>query len=214
MKKAKKTPKFTAKFIKASAHADRANANWETAQARLGHLTDAGSKATLKTVKDAHISAAAGAAAIGLQTWPEMNEAFAEANGTARSFTLSASDAWHRVREAERDLEKRGVPQKDRAGCEIWEQSGGPDASAYKYSGVGTRFGFRRDASGGWELIRVERISVSPRQKGRVWLRLTVPARDAMIRHALQGTETISLGGYAHLSDAEKARVEFPGGIA
>lgn len=212
--KAKKAPKFTAKFIKAYAHADRANANWETAQARLGHLTDAGSQATLKTVKEAHISAAAGAAAIGLRTWPEMNEAFAEANGTARSFTLSAHDAWHRVREAERDLERRGVPQRDREGCEVWEQSAGPTANAYKYAAAGTRFGFRRDATGGWELIRVERISVSPKQRGRVWLRLTVPARDAMIRHALQGTEVISLSDLAHLSDAERARVEFPGGIA
>lgn len=210
----KKAPKFTARFLKAYETANRANANWETAQARLGHLTDAGSKATLKTVKEAHISAAAKAAAIGLRTWPEMNEAFSEVNGTARSFTLSSHDALHRVREAERDLERRGVPQRDRDGCEVWEASGGPSANAYKYSGAGTRFGFRRDASGGWELIRVERISVSPRQKGRVWLRLTVPARDAMIRHALQGTEVILLSEISHLLDAERARVEFPGGIA
>lgn len=205
----KKAPKFTAKFIKASAHADRVNANWETAQNRFGYRADQESQATLQVVKEAHISAAAAASAIGIRIWPEMNEAFAEANGTARSFTLSASDAWHRVREAERDLEKRGVPQRDREGCEVWEQSAGPTANAYKYSGAGTRFGFRRDASGGWELIRVERISVAPKQKGRVYLKLTVEARDAMIRHALEGTETISAGDLADLSDAEKWRVEF-----
>lgn len=210
----KKAPKFTAKFLTAYDAANRANANWETAQARLGHLTDAESQATLRTAKEAHISAADAAAAIGVRIWPAINKAFDEVNGTARAFTLSSHDAWHRVREAERDLEKRGVPQRDREGCEVWEQSGGPTANAYKYAAAGTRFGFRRDASGGWELIRVERISVSPKQKGRVWLRLTVPARDAMIRHALRGTEVISLGDLAHLSDAERARVEYPAGIA
>jgi hypothetical protein len=200
----KKAPKFTARFIKTCAHADRANANWETAQNRLGHLADPRSKATLQVVKEAHISAAAAASAIGLRIWPEMNEAFAGANGKARSFTLSARDAWHRVREAERDLEKRGVPQKDRAGCEVWEASAGPSANAYKHCALGTRFGFRRDSSGGWELIRVERIYVAPTQKDRVWLRLTVAARDAMIRRALEGTETISAGDLARLSDAER----------
>jgi hypothetical protein len=200
----KKAPKFTARFLKAYEAANRVNANWETAQARLGHLTDAGSKAALQSVKEVHISAAAAASAIGLRIWPEMNEAFTEANGTARSFTLSAHDAWHRVREAERDLETRGVPQRDREGCEVWEASGGPTASAYKYSAPGTRFGFRRDASGGWELIRVERIYVAPKQRGRFWLKLTVAARDAMIRHALEGTETISAGDLARLSDAER----------
>jgi hypothetical protein len=69
---------------------------------------------------------------------------------------------------------------------------------------LGTRFGFRRDSSGGWELIRVERIYVAPTQKDRVWLRLTVAARDAMIRRALEGTETISAGDLARLSDAER----------
>ena len=78
---------------------------------------------------------------------------------------------------------------KLRAGCEIWVQSGGPTAGAYKYSAPGTSFGLRRDASGGWELIAVERIAVLPKQRARTTLVVTAEAREAMIRHALEGVE-------------------------
>ena len=129
--------------------------------------------------------------------WPALVEAFRAANGKASAFALDHDAAIARAIAAERDLEKRGVPVALRAGCEVWEASAGPDAAAYRYDAVGTRFGLRRDSKGGWALISVERISVRPRQRGCVALRVTAAARDAIIRRALDGVETLDVDAAA-----------------
>jgi hypothetical protein len=123
--------------------------------------------------------------------WSAMHERFASANGKATSFTLDEYAALSRVEAAEAELEKRGVPLKDRAGCEVTEESAGPQASAYKYDAVGTRFTLRRDASGGWELIDVTRIIVGPKKRARVSYRITSAAGQAIVRRALEDMEII-----------------------
>lgn len=121
--------------------------------------------------------------------WAPLVDAFRAVNGRASAFALDHDAAIARAIEAERDLEKRGVPAALRAGCEAWGSSAGPDARAYKYDGVGTRYGLRRDTKGNWALISVERIAVSPSQRGKGWLVATPAARDAIVRRALDGVE-------------------------
>lgn len=121
--------------------------------------------------------------------WAPLVDAFRAVNGRASAFALDHDAAIARAIEAERDLEKRGVPVALRAGCEAWESSAGPDARAYKYAAAGTRYGLRRDSKGNWSLISVERISVRPCQRGKTWLVATPAARDAIIRRALDGVE-------------------------
>lgn len=121
--------------------------------------------------------------------WAALVDAFRAANGRASAFALDHDAAIARAIEAERDLEKRGVPVALRAGCEAWESSAGPDARAYKYDAAGTRYGLRRDSKGNWALISVERITVAPCQRGKRWLVATPAARDAIVRKALDGVE-------------------------
>lgn len=194
-----KNPKFTASFFKSSALLKRARAEHEALSERLGialsNDTSESAIARISAAKDVakaiHNTRADEYDRIAQPIWSAMRERFDAANGKATSFTLGAHAALARVIAAEAELEKRGVPLKDRAGCEVTEESAGPEASAYKYDAVGTRFTMRRDASGGWELIDVARIIVGPKKRARVSYRITCAAGQAIVRRALEDMEII-----------------------
>lgn len=194
-----RNPKFSAAFFKAGALLKRARAEHEALSERLGIALSNGTSesaiARIAAAKDVakaiHNTRADEYDRIAQPIWSAMRERFAAANGKATSFTLGAHAALARVIAAEAELEKRGVPLKDRAGCEVTEESAGPEASAYKYDAVGTRFTMRRDASGGWELIDVARIIVGPKKRARVSYRITCAAGQAIVRRALEDMEII-----------------------
>jgi hypothetical protein len=195
----RKHPKFTAAFFKARALLKRARAEHEALSERLGiALSNGTSESVVARIvaskdmsKAIHNTRADEYDRIAKPIWSAMHERFASANGKATSFTLDEYAALSRVEAAEAELEKRGVPLKDRAGCEVTEESAGPQASAYKYDAVGTRFTLRRDASGGWELIDVTRIIVGPKKRARVSYRITSAAGQAIVRRALEDMEII-----------------------
>jgi len=204
MRNMTKNPKFTAAFLKARealktarAAQDAANNKLTVEKARYGTQELAAWQQALiegyracKVEADARVDAALDEKErVCDPIFAAMEKRFAEVNGRATSFTLDAHAALHAIEGAEKDLKRRGVPLKLRAGCEVWEQSAGPTANAYKYNAAGTSFGLRRDTTGGWELISVERITVAPRQRGRTTLVVTAEAREAMIRQALEGVE-------------------------
>lgn len=118
---------------------------------------------------------------------PALIDAFAAVNGKADSFTLNSSDAITASIDAEKALASKGVPKALRAGTHYTVSSAGPAANAYKYGAIGTRFTLRRNTKGDWSLVSVERITVHPKQSGREYLTVTLAARDAIIRQALDG---------------------------
>lgn len=183
--------KFTIAFFRARQNAERAQADVE----RLSPAKDqtlsipADHQRWLDAAKTRLDEALAESERVCTPIWRAMREKFDSVNGRASSFTLDAHAALELAEFAEKRLDRLGVPQALRAGCEAWEQSAGPTARAYEYSAIGTRLGLRRDGSGGWELIAVQRTSVRPKQSGRKSLVVTTAAQEAIIRHALEGVE-------------------------
>lgn len=183
-----KQAKITATYLKARQHLFDVGGNLHTEQQRAarGEYRAAERVASLeRMIVDARTRHEAEKDRI----WPALVDAFRAVNGRASAFALDHDAAIARAIEAERDLEKRGVPVALRAGCEAWAASAGPEARAYEYGAVGTRYGLRRDSKGNWALISVERITVGPCQRGKTWLVATAAARDAIVRKALAGVE-------------------------
>lgn len=114
-------------------------------------------------------------------------EAFRAANARASSFTLTSPEAVNLAVETEERLASLGVPKADRSGATITRSSAGPSANSYKYSAAGTSFTLRRNSKGDYELVEVKRITVYPRQAERTHLTVSEKARNAIVRHALDG---------------------------
>lgn len=118
---------------------------------------------------------------------PALAAAFDAVNGRASSFTLGAADAVTLAIETESRLESLGVPKASRTGATVTCTSGGPSAKAYKYRAIGTRFTLRRSGKGDWTLTSVERVELHAKQSGRLALRVSSSARDAILRRAMDG---------------------------
>ena len=125
--------------------------------------------------------------ALWIECTPAIGAALESVNGTAKSFTLGINDVLALAIKTERRLDAMGVPKAARSGVEVYLSSAGPSASSYKYRAAGTEITLRRNRKGDYDLIKVNRIEVSPKQASRSHIAVSLVARDAIIRKALEG---------------------------
>lgn len=133
-----------------------------------------------------------GAAWYQAPNYKAVSDRFDEINGKADSFTLRARDALESAAWAEERLEALGVPKSARAGVEVVRSSEGPSANAYKHGAIGTAYTLRRTSAGHYDLVAINRITVSPRQKGIKALRVSEAAEDAIYKKAMEGITILS----------------------
>jgi hypothetical protein len=108
-------------------------------------------------------------------------------NGKAVSFTISSWHALVAVAEcAEKLLKQRGVATKSRNGAVCTYRPAGPQANAYKYDAISTTVEMTRGSTG-WFLTGCDGDSVSPRQKEKFVVAISLAARDQVIAHAMIG---------------------------
>jgi hypothetical protein len=116
---------------------------------------------------------------------PKIDEAFDDANGRADANTLTGSAAYSIAKDAETELEDRGLPVSRRAGAKATYTPAGPPLS-YKYSMTTTTFEIERNSSG-WRLTNVEKTKVYPRSAGGMTLTITREQADIVMQKALKG---------------------------
>jgi hypothetical protein len=126
-------------------------------------------------------------AALWAEFTPAIGAIFDAVNGKADSFTLRLTAALELAIDTERRLDAMGVPKAFRSGVEVYLSSAGPSASSYKYRAAGTEITLRRNSKGDYDLIKANRIEVSPKQASRSHITVSPAARDAIIRNALGG---------------------------
>lgn len=115
----------------------------------------------------------------------KVDEAFDDANGRADANTLTGSAAYSIAKDAEKELEDRGLPVSRRAGAKATYTPAGPPRS-YKYSMTTTTFEIERN-SNGWRLMAVEKTKVYPRFAGGMNLTITREQADIVMQQALKG---------------------------
>lgn len=93
-----------------------------------------------------------------------IEDALANVNGSATSFTITKAAAVHRiVKRAEKHLLDNNVLPSEMAGAKVFFRPAGPSANAYKYAAISTMIELTRTGSG-WYLTAAERVEVRSRQ--------------------------------------------------
>jgi hypothetical protein len=93
-----------------------------------------------------------------------IEDALANVNGSATSFTITKAAAVQRiVKRAEKHLFDNHVIASETSGTKVFFRPAGPSANAYKYAAISTMIELTRTGSG-WYLTAAERVEVHSRQ--------------------------------------------------
>lgn len=90
------------------------------------------------------------------------------------------------VEEAEKRLERAGVPKSKRAGIAVTYTPAGPQAKAYKYAAASTRIVVRR-RSADWILEAVTKTEVYPTAGETLIIEVDAEQEEMIRRHAMRG---------------------------
>ena len=108
-------------------------------------------------------------------------------NGGAERYAITHWYEVHQVvEEAEKRLERAGVPKSKRAGIAVTYTPAGPQAKAYKYAAASTRIVVRR-RSADWILEAVTKTEVYPTASAQLVIEVDAEQEEVIRRHAMRG---------------------------
>ena len=125
------------------------------------------------------------------QWTPQVDAVLEPLNGRATKHTLSGNDIAHTIVDVERQLERDGVPLKDRKGITVEIVGGVPTTKSYArkaHTAVTNRVVLQRTGTNWW-MIECDRLDrwAGPGGEEKIQIYLTEDAKTAIIRKALSG---------------------------
>lgn len=120
-----------------------------------------------------------------------INEALAEVNGKAASFTIRhLDDLVDIAKQGDRWLDKLALPKALRAGARLSYLPAGPSANSYGNRAISTRVEITANAKGEWFLTKVRRDFVHPKQSERSSLHISAAQKAESIKRLFAGVFT------------------------